>query len=777
LDATTAAAAIAEGVRDAVPTAELDCCPLGDGGEGSGALLGHACAATEQLTEVADPLGRPRQARWWTAQSGERAIVELAEATGLQFLATHDRNPMRASSFGVGQLIRRAIDVGCRRVALCAGGSATVDGGAGCLQALGFRLLDRAGRRLRQPAGGGDLARIEAIERPTGLPAIQIDVLCDVANPLTGARGAAPMFGPQKGAGPQQVCELEENLRRWEQLLERTAGRVVADVEHGGAAGGLPAALYALLDARLLSGFDEIARRLRVAERLLRCAVCITGEGCLDEQTRGGKVVSGVARLAQAAGVPAVALVGRLDSSGGRLGSAAAAELGLREIVVITPEDQTPAEAMARARENLRGAAAGVARRWIAPVLLAVLAAGSAAAPVRADSKQSDTLSAEWSWHTPAIIEWARPIDVPQPAGSVLVLTTAGRLQCLDRRTGEPAAEILLPLTHGAQFAGAADGLAYLHDGFAVTAVRVRPPGIAWTAGQRPGEAELSRADPEDFPRIAAAQAAAGGVVIVRSDGRVALLSAADGRVAWEQEIGRPGDAHVLACGGRAVVLSSPAGQAMATFIDAVEREPRCTSVRIADSPPVWAELTDSGLVALWPDRVQVCTASGVVLTIRLPDGLRAAASWTILVQGAARDAPATSPARDDGAPSMLVTGDGRRFSTCDLRRGESSRPIMDAGVSVESSVPLALGTRGDAVYRVEFIAARNSPNARGAAGRLSLRPLPIRAARASAPATAASRPLEVEQNEPPSHVIFLTDELFVVDSRRLRLFRPCVGK
>ncbi|MEW6251167.1 MAG: glycerate kinase [Planctomycetota bacterium] len=375
LDAEAAADAMAAGVRAAGPAAAVDLCPLGDGGEGTGRILAAALGATEQTAPVLDPLGRRRVARWWSAPRARLAIIEMAEASGLMLLAAGERNALHTSSYGTGQLLAAARAAGCARVLLCVGGSATVDGGAGCLQALGWRFFDAAGGELRAPMSGGTLAEIARIEpaqagsselgragaeRAGGL---QVDVLCDVDNPLLGPRGAAPVFGPQKGATPEGVARLEAGLQHWANLLEAAHGRQVREVPGGGAAGGVPAGLFAALGARLRPGFDEVAQHVRLAERLAGCDLCLTGEGRIDDQTAGGKVVAGVAHLTKERGVPAVALVGAARLRPGQMLAEVIAALGLAGIVVITPPGTALPQALAATADNLRRAAEAVVSR------------------------------------------------------------------------------------------------------------------------------------------------------------------------------------------------------------------------------------------------------------------------------------------------------------------------------------------------------------------------------------------------------------------------------
>ncbi len=366
LDAPGVAAAMAAGVRDAIPGAEVTCCPLGDGGEGTGRLLAAARGMQSQAVGVLDPLGRPRQATWWLDTAGDAGIVEMAEASGLWLLAPQERDAIRTSSFGTGQLLRAAIGAGARALTLCVGGSATVDGGAGCLQALGWRILWR-GEEVPLACGGA-LDRVVAIEPPADvdvLRGVRLTILCDVNNPLLGPCGAAAVFAPQKGATPAQVATLQANLCHWADVLERATGVAVRDLPGAGAAGGLPAGLAAATGARLVGGFDEVARQVRLREHIRGADLVLTGEGCLDPQTAGGKVVAGVAALAaRESSRPVLALVGAWRGAAHATRREAAARLGLREIIVITPPG-TPLEvALAQTECHLRVAARRAVRRY-----------------------------------------------------------------------------------------------------------------------------------------------------------------------------------------------------------------------------------------------------------------------------------------------------------------------------------------------------------------------------------------------------------------------------
>lgn len=359
LSAAAAADAMARGVRRARPDAHVEMLPLADGGEGSGAILAAALGAAERTARVRDALGRAVSARWWHIASERRGIVEMAEASGLWRFAAEERDALRASSFGTGELIAAALEAGCSEIVLCVGGSASVDGGAGCVQALGCTLLDENGREITPSgAGGGDVARVATIVAPQAQPGVRFRVLCDVINPLLGENGGARVFGPQKGATPAQVELLEAGLGHWASVLARYGGIDVASRAGCGAAGGVPAALVALMGAEIESGFAAIADCVGFARHLASADLCLTGEGRLDEQTLSGKVVAGAAQAARAQGVPVAAFVGTIaaEFAGDRVGLAT--RIGLDDIVPITPPGADRAQAILNCRAHLERAVA-----------------------------------------------------------------------------------------------------------------------------------------------------------------------------------------------------------------------------------------------------------------------------------------------------------------------------------------------------------------------------------------------------------------------------------
>ncbi len=289
---------------------QLDLCPLADGGEGTAALLAGALRCDLVSESVHDPLHRPRTATWYHQPDSGLGLIEMAEASGLMLLANDERDPLRTSSFGTGELLAAACARGCRTIRICVGGSATVDGGAGCLQALGWTFWDDRRQPLPSPVTGGNLERIAGIAAPLEVPEAAVQVLCDVRNPLLGPDGAAAVFGPQKGATPAAVGQLDAGLRNLATLLAAGSGYDVSGLPGGGAAGGLPAGLAAALEADLCSGFEAVATAVELDRRIAAADVVLTGEGRLDAQSQHGKVVGQVAGRARAAGKPLVVIAG-----------------------------------------------------------------------------------------------------------------------------------------------------------------------------------------------------------------------------------------------------------------------------------------------------------------------------------------------------------------------------------------------------------------------------------------------------------------------------------
>ncbi|HJQ06943.1 MAG TPA: glycerate kinase [Nocardioides sp.] len=312
LTAAQVAEAVGAGVRRTRPDADVVAVPVADGGDGTLAAAVAAGFAFVPVTATG-PTGEPVATGF--ARRGEVAVVELADACGLVRLVAGPA-PLTAGSRGAGDVMAAAVDAGCTRVVLGIGGSASTDGGAGMLAALGARLLDATGAELR-PGGAAlaDLAAVDLDPLSTRLAGVEVVVACDVDNPLTGPVGAAATYGPQKGADPEQVRLLDEALGHFADVVARATGDDRRDAAGAGAAGGVGFAALALLGARLRAGIDLVLDLVGFHAALADADLVVTGEGALDEQTLHGKAPAGVASAARAAGVPVVAVCGvnRLD--------------------------------------------------------------------------------------------------------------------------------------------------------------------------------------------------------------------------------------------------------------------------------------------------------------------------------------------------------------------------------------------------------------------------------------------------------------------------------
>ena len=308
LGAKEVAERIKAGLHSALPTAEVEILPLADGGEGTAETICRACAGEWVSCAVHDALGREIHARYaWMAQSG-LAVLEMSAAAGLQPLLPDERNPVNASTFGVGEMLLHAVARGAREIIVGLGGSATNDGGFGLARALGFRFVCRDDRELAGPVTS--LLDLSRIEPPDDLSLPRITAACDVTNPLLGLHGATQTFGPQKGATPEQLDALERSLARLAEVAAQTFHHDYRDVQGAGAAGGLGFGLLTFCGGAVRSGFDVVAEAIDLRAKIERADIVITGEGKLDRQTLSGKVPAGVAGMARALKKPVHAIVG-----------------------------------------------------------------------------------------------------------------------------------------------------------------------------------------------------------------------------------------------------------------------------------------------------------------------------------------------------------------------------------------------------------------------------------------------------------------------------------
>jgi glycerate 2-kinase len=358
LSAMQAARAMARGILNADPDTQVDLCPISDGGEGFASTIAHANRHTQYARRCRGPLGHLAEASWYIVhQKADQdiAVIEIASAAGLGLLTQDQRDPAKTTTFGVGELITHAIDHGVRHILLGIGGSATNDGGCGMAQALGARFYDADDQLTDAPITGGMLGtigRIDVSQLKHRLHGISVTVASDVTNPLTGPNGAAHIYGPQKGATPAQVEQLDHGLRHLATLWRDQLGIDVENTPGAGAAGGLGGGLLAFSKAELRSGLDIVLEMVRFDQRVQGCDLCLTGEGSLDGQSLAGKAVLGVAHAATKHNVPTIALVGSLGP-----GHEKAIDAGLKDAIEIG-RGRSIEESMARASEFLEQATA-----------------------------------------------------------------------------------------------------------------------------------------------------------------------------------------------------------------------------------------------------------------------------------------------------------------------------------------------------------------------------------------------------------------------------------
>ena len=360
LSAAGVARALARGLRQALPAAEIIECPLGDGGEGTLDAVLAATGGEVREARVTGPLGEPVTARWgWLAEQ-RTAFVEMASASGLELVPRSRRDVLVATSRGTGELLHAALDAGAERLVLAIGGSATNDGGAGLLQALGVRLLDKQGQALGP--GGAALAMLASLDVTAlhpRLAEVEVVIAADVDNPLCGPQGASQIFGPQKGASPEQVRHLDAALAHFATVTAATLGRDVREQPGAGAAGGVGFAALAFLQATFRPGIEVVAELVGLDDALIDADLAVTGEGRLDGQTLRGKTPAGVLRLAQRHGVSVVAVAGSLGE-----GYDALYEQGLAAAFSLVPGPLSLEEALAQAEVLLERTARDIGRLW-----------------------------------------------------------------------------------------------------------------------------------------------------------------------------------------------------------------------------------------------------------------------------------------------------------------------------------------------------------------------------------------------------------------------------
>ena len=358
MSAKKAGLAMEKGIRSVYPDAECVIVPMADGGEGTVESLVSMTNGEIIKTEVIGPLGEKVIAEYGLLGEGQTAVIEMASASGLENIKLEDRNPLVTTTFGTGELIKHALDKGVTRILIGIGGSATNDGGVGMLQALGVSFKDQNGQELT--FGGGALNQLTTIDL-SGLDKriahVKIDVACDVTNPLIGENGASAIFGPQKGASPEVVQLLDQNLAHYAEIIKRDLGKDIAHSEGAGAAGGLGAGLMAFLNANLKKGVELVIEYTGLEERMAGADYVFTGEGSIDGQTLFGKTPFGVASIAKKYSIPVIAFAGRIGK-----GVEPLYDNGFTSIVGILKGVSSLDEALESGEENLAFAAENICR-------------------------------------------------------------------------------------------------------------------------------------------------------------------------------------------------------------------------------------------------------------------------------------------------------------------------------------------------------------------------------------------------------------------------------
>jgi glycerate kinase len=336
---------VRKGIHSVDPTVEVVELPLADGGEGTLENMVYATNGKTYEVEVKDPLGRPITASYGVLGDNRTVIIEMAQASGLPLLKEHEKNPLITTSFGTGELLRHALDSGYRRFIIGLGGSATNDGGAGMLKALGVRFYGQ--NRELLPDGGAALAELVSVdlsEMDARLKDCRFTIASDVTNPLCGPNGASAVFGPQKGATPEMVLRLDQALNRFAEIITNQIGVDVRNAPGSGAAGGMGAALMSFLQAEFKPGIEIIMEAIQFGAQIQNADLIITGEGKLDLQTLSGKVIAGVCQKAKSYHVPVIALCGGMELSSEQMD-----QIGLQAAFSIVPKPCHLDEAMKQA--------------------------------------------------------------------------------------------------------------------------------------------------------------------------------------------------------------------------------------------------------------------------------------------------------------------------------------------------------------------------------------------------------------------------------------------
>nr|WP_265576313.1 glycerate kinase [Proteus sp. CD3] len=352
--------AIKQGFSRYLPNAQYCCIPMADGGEGTVTSLVDATQGRFISTQVCSPLGKKVTATWGLLGDNTTAVIEMAQASGLHLIPLSQRDPKLTTSYGTGELINAALEMGVKKIILGLGGSATNDAGAGMMQALGLDLKDKFGASL--PFGGLSLAQLYSVDitklNPK-LKQVEIEIACDVTNPLCGEKGASTIFGPQKGATKDDIAQLDNALHHFGTYLEKMTQRSLIHIAGSGAAGGLALPLLAFTQARLSQGVELVANTVELEKQLIDADLVITGEGRMDSQSAQGKTPTGVAKLAKKYHLPVIALVG-----GYLPDYDVVHQQGIDAVFSIVPGVSTLSDALNNAQRNLSETAYNVARLY-----------------------------------------------------------------------------------------------------------------------------------------------------------------------------------------------------------------------------------------------------------------------------------------------------------------------------------------------------------------------------------------------------------------------------
>ncbi|WP_291259854.1 glycerate kinase [Fusobacterium sp.] len=358
MTAKEACEVIERGMKKIIPDLECISVPMADGGEGTTQSLVDATGGEFYTQRVLGPLGESVEARFGILGDGKTAILEMAAASGLELVPKEKRDATVTTTYGTGELIRAALDKNVETILIGIGGSATNDGGAGMIQALGGKLLDSCGKEIG--FGGGQLSNLSKIDLSNldkRLEKTKIIVACDVQNPLTGVSGASHIFGKQKGANEEQRELLDKNLKHYAEIIRRDVGKDVENIPGAGAAGGLGAGLMAFLSAELKKGIEIVIEYSKLEEKMQGADLVITGEGSIDAQTRFGKTPYGVAMTAKKYGIPVIALAGNVGKDIDVL-----YEYGFTAIFSILPRVESLEKAISNGKENLQYMSESIAR-------------------------------------------------------------------------------------------------------------------------------------------------------------------------------------------------------------------------------------------------------------------------------------------------------------------------------------------------------------------------------------------------------------------------------